>query len=102
MGTYLQTAGVEIYVPYRLPDETVTLIEGEGANVHKIKGSYDDAVAQAHLASGRAPNGIFVQDTAFGDYREIPNVRLRALVFTARRRDENFLIKLTLCSLVDY
>jgi diaminopropionate ammonia-lyase family len=75
MGSHLGAASVHIYVPHHLSEETVGLIQSEGAEVHRLRGSYDEAVKEAWEASQKDANGIFVQDTAFGGYEEIPKVR---------------------------
>lgn len=80
MGSYLGAASVHIYVPHHLSDETVGLIQSEGAQVHRLRGSYDDAVNEAWVTSKKDKKGIFVQDTAFDGYEEIPKVRANTIV----------------------
>ena len=64
---------VEIHVPSGMHETTIQLIESEGARVIKSTGSYDDAVLEAQ-ASSREKDGILIQDFAFNDYQEIPQV----------------------------
>lgn len=64
---------VEIHVPAGMHAATIQLIESEGANVVVSKGNYDDSVLEAQAASLKE-GGMLVQDFAFGDYHEIPQV----------------------------
>lgn len=64
---------VEIWVPAGMHASTIQLIESEDANVVVSKGSYDDAVLEAEAAS-KKKTGILIQDFAFGDYQDIPQV----------------------------
>jgi hypothetical protein len=52
---------------------TVKLIQSEGATVVISKGSYEDAILEVEAAS-KHEKGILVQDHAFGDYQDIPQV----------------------------
>lgn len=67
---------VEISVPSGMQETTIQLIESEGACVVRSTGSYDDAVLGAK-ASSIERDGVLVQDFAFGDYQEIPQVCVR-------------------------
>jgi acetylornithine deacetylase/succinyl-diaminopimelate desuccinylase family protein/diaminopropionate ammonia-lyase family len=62
----------EIFVPGNMYTSTKNLIAAEGALVTRVSGNYDDAV-QAALVQSQKTNGLFVQDTAFEGYEEIPN-----------------------------
>lgn len=64
---------VEIHVPSGMHASTIDFIESEGATVVRSKGSYDDAVLETQAASKKEV-GILVQDFAFGDYEDIPQV----------------------------
>ncbi|KAF6806792.1 diaminopropionate ammonia-lyase [Colletotrichum sojae] len=61
-----------IYVPRSVNGEAATLIASEGAHVIVSDLHYDDAVLEAWEAAKVAPNGLFVQDTSFEGYEEIP------------------------------
>ena len=65
--------GVEasVYVPRIMQGTTKDLISQEGASVTVINGDYIDAVRTAERRSDEC-NGIFVQDTAWPEYEEIP------------------------------
>lgn len=65
--------GAEIHVPSTMHPSTVKLIQSEGAAVIISKGSYDDAVLEVEAAS-KHDKGILVQDHAFGDYQDVPQV----------------------------
>ena len=67
---------VEIRVPSGMHESTIQVIESEGARVVRSTGSYDDAVLEAK-ASSIERDGVLVQDFAFGDYQEIPQVCVR-------------------------
>ena len=60
-----------IYIPKGVDDHTRQLISAEGSDVILLTESYDHAVATAAEAAHRQ-GGILVQDTAFGDYEQIP------------------------------
>jgi diaminopropionate ammonia-lyase len=64
-----------ICVPASLDHYTRDLITSEGCHLEAVDGDYDAAVAEAARQSS-VPNGLFVQDTAFQGYEEIPQVRL--------------------------
>lgn len=62
-----------VYVSHTVHPATVALIESEGAKVILSKGTYDVAMTEAHEASKAAgKSGLFVQDTSFEGYHEIP------------------------------
>jgi diaminopropionate ammonia-lyase len=61
----------EIHVPDGVHPAAVQAIADEGATVHRVDGSYDDAVASA-ARGAEAPGAVLVQDTAFAGYEEIP------------------------------
>jgi len=69
---------VEIHVPAVMNASTVRLIESEGAVVIRSIGTYDDTVLEAQAASNRK-GGVLVQDFAFGDYEDIPQVSMRMI-----------------------
>jgi threonine dehydratase len=75
MGLWLGLR-VEIHVPAVMNTLTVRLIESEGAVVVRSTGTYDNAVFEAQTAS-RRPGGLLIQDFAFGDYEDIPQVSTR-------------------------
>lgn len=68
-GLFGQSAA--IYVPRGVHPAAVAAIEGEGARVVPIDGSYDEAVAAAATASD-APGHVLVQDTAWDGYERVP------------------------------
>jgi diaminopropionate ammonia-lyase len=63
---------VEIVVPDVLSAAAEAAIAGEGANVARIDGSYDDAVAWAAGLAERLETAALVQDTAWDGYEQIP------------------------------
>ncbi|CAI6087068.1 unnamed protein product [Clonostachys chloroleuca] len=63
---------VEIHIPASMHQPTVELIEREGARIVRSDGSYDDSIAAAYAAATSTSQGLFVQDTAFSGYEEIP------------------------------
>jgi diaminopropionate ammonia-lyase family len=64
---------VEIHVPTGMNASTIRFIESEGAIVVRSTGTYDDAVLEAQTASNRQ-GGLLIQDFAFGDYEDVPQV----------------------------
>lgn len=75
MGRWLNVP-VNIRVPSGMHASTIRLIEFEGAKVTVSNGSYDDAVIEAQAAS-HEHGGLLIQDFAFGDYQDIPQVSQR-------------------------
>lgn len=61
-----------IYVPSSLDAHTKEKIASEKAEITVSSGPYDDAVNECYRAASEDPNGVFVQDTAFEGYEEIP------------------------------
>ena len=64
---------VVICVPAGMHRSTISLIEFEGARVSQSTGNYDQAVLEAQAAAN-TDGGILIQDFAFGDYTDIPQV----------------------------
>jgi acetylornithine deacetylase/succinyl-diaminopimelate desuccinylase family protein/diaminopropionate ammonia-lyase family len=62
----------EVFVPGNMYESTKKLIATEGAIVTQVSGNYDDAV-QAALIQSQKTLGLFIQDTAFEGYEDIPN-----------------------------
>lgn len=61
-----------IYVPRTVNEEAIRLISSEGAKVTVSKKDYDGAMSEAWDAASSTQGGLFVQDTAFDGYEEIP------------------------------
>lgn len=72
MGHWLDLP-VVICVPSGMHRSTISLIESEGARVCQSTGNYDQAVLEAQAAAN-TDGGILIQDFAFGDYTDIPQV----------------------------
>ncbi|MER5781522.1 diaminopropionate ammonia-lyase [Streptomyces mobaraensis] len=60
-----------VFVPSGVHPAAVAAIEGEGAEVVRVAGPYDEAVRQAAEAA-RAADAVLVQDTAWPGYERIP------------------------------
>ncbi|MCU1368729.1 MAG: PLP-dependent lyase/thiolase [Ilumatobacteraceae bacterium] len=60
-----------IFVPLGVHPAAITAIEGEGATVTLVDGSYDDAVAAAD-ASAHATGALLIQDTSWPGYTDVP------------------------------
>ena len=60
-----------IYIPLGVHPIAAQNIIDEGADLIRIDGRYDDAVAAAQLGA-RAPGTVLVQDTAWEGYEDIP------------------------------
>ncbi|KAF2629265.1 diaminopropionate ammonia-lyase [Macroventuria anomochaeta] len=61
-----------IYVPRTVNDEAIRLISSEGAKVTVSKKDYDGAMGEAWDEASTTQGGLFVQDTAFEGYEDIP------------------------------
>ena len=61
-----------IYVPRTVNDEAIRLISSEGAKVTVSKKDYDGAMREAWDEASTTKGGLFVQDTAFEGYEDIP------------------------------
>ncbi|KAI1877626.1 hypothetical protein JX265_003634 [Neoarthrinium moseri] len=61
-----------IYVPSTLSEHTKNAISGEGVSVIVGPGDYDSVVQDAFEASRATAGGIFIQDTSFPLYEDIP------------------------------
>lgn len=72
MGYWLDLP-VEVWVPAGMHQSTIDLIVSEGARVNVSVGNYDQAVLEAQTVANK-DGGILVQDFAFGDYVDIPQV----------------------------
>lgn len=71
MATQLGT-GATVFVPAVMLPETAATIAGEGAEVVRVDGDYDDAVRRAALWADEQPGRALVQDTAWAGYTEVP------------------------------
>ncbi|MEU6819127.1 diaminopropionate ammonia-lyase [Streptomyces atriruber] len=60
-----------VFVPDGVHPAAAAAIEGEGAEVTAVAGSYDAAVSEARAAAA-APDAVLVQDMAWEGYEEIP------------------------------
>lgn len=61
-----------VFVPQTVSDEAIRLITLEGARVTVSKKDYDGAVFEAQKESSITAGSLFVQDTAFAEYEDIP------------------------------
>ncbi|KAF3037878.1 hypothetical protein E8E11_005104 [Didymella keratinophila] len=61
-----------IYVPRTVNDEAIRLISSEGAKVTVSRKNYDGAMCEAWDEASNTEGGLFVQDTAFEGYEDIP------------------------------
>jgi diaminopropionate ammonia-lyase len=62
--------GARIYVPADMVTARREAIEGEGASVVVVDGTYDDAVARASADAGE--HDLVISDTAWPGYEEVP------------------------------
>ena len=68
----LMKLDADIYVPSVMDKMTENFIAGEGANVIRVAGDYDAAVALAARNAFSSRTNILVQDTSFEEYEKIP------------------------------
>lgn len=73
MGSILSVPA-EIHIPKSLHQATADLIAGEGAELVRSAGTYDESMAAADEAARNDPNGVLVQDFAFDGYEDVPEV----------------------------
>lgn len=64
--------GAIVVVPTGVHPAAVEAIAGEDADVRRVDGSYDDAVAEAAAIAERE-QAILLQDTAWAGYAEVPS-----------------------------
>lgn len=74
LAVMARTLGVQarIYVPRTINDEAIRLISSEGAEVIVSTEDYDGAMREAWDNANKTEGGLFVQDTAFEGYQDIP------------------------------
>ena len=68
----LLDVGARIFVPEDLGDERVEAIVEEGADVVRVAGTYDDAVARS-AEEGARPGRVLVSDTSWPGYERVPS-----------------------------
>jgi diaminopropionate ammonia-lyase family len=68
----LMGLGADIYASRFMNKSTEVFIAGEGADVVRVDGDYDAAVAEAAKAAFGEENHILVQDNSFEAYETIP------------------------------
>jgi diaminopropionate ammonia-lyase len=61
-----------IFVPSVISNRAADAIAGEGAELERVDGDYDEAVNRAAEFVSAAPNARLVQDTAWPGYEEVP------------------------------
>lgn len=73
MSALLNT-DAHIYVPRFTDQETRGKIRSESTqvHVHGIDGDYDAAVSQAYSDSQSSKSNLFIQDTSFANYEDVP------------------------------
>jgi threonine dehydratase len=64
-----------IFVPQHLYKSTKSLIIAEGATLTNVAGDYDLAMQMAYDKTRVTQSGLYIQDTAFDSFEEIPQVR---------------------------
>lgn len=61
-----------VFVPQVMRPEVAARIAGEGAEVVRVDGDYDDAVRRAAAYAAEAPKRALVQDAAWEGYEQVP------------------------------
>jgi len=77
-----------VFVPKNTTIKRIETIENEGAKVIKVNGNYDEACQQAKDMS-KANNWTLIQDTAWEDYKEIPNLIMAGYLTMFKELEEN-------------
>ncbi|CAI6331885.1 unnamed protein product [Periconia digitata] len=62
----------QIFVPRTVSEQAIQLISSEGAQVTVSDQDYDGAIKEAWDEAKAIEGGLFIQDTAFDNYSEIP------------------------------
>ena len=75
-----------IFVPRGMAQARIDAIEGEGANVTIVNGSYDDAVTRA--AALASENALVISDTAWDGYTQIPRWIMEGYTTILRELDD--------------
>ncbi|HKW21820.1 MAG TPA: diaminopropionate ammonia-lyase [Ktedonobacterales bacterium] len=75
-----------ILVPRGMAQARIDAIEGEGANVTIVNGSYDDAVTRA--AALASENALVISDTAWDGYTQIPHWIMEGYTTILRELDD--------------
>jgi diaminopropionate ammonia-lyase len=81
-------ARARIVVPDVVPQGAVERIAAEGAEVSTIRGSYDEAVAEAARLADGDPAGVLVQDTAWPGYETVPQWIVEGFATLVREVDD--------------
>lgn len=71
MAAYFGVRAV-VFVPAVMLPQTADLIQGEGAEVVRVEGDYDEAVRTAAAFAAGEPGRQLVQDTAWEGYVDVP------------------------------
>ncbi len=78
-----------VFVPGHVTGPRVRAIEGHGARVVRVEGSYDDAVARAD-AEAREHGRMVISDTAYPGYEEVPRTVMQGYTVMAREAAEQW------------
>jgi diaminopropionate ammonia-lyase len=65
-------APARVFLPAVIGPAARAAIAGEGAEVVRVAGSYDDAVAEARQCAEGQPGSALIQDTAWPGYEQVP------------------------------
>ncbi len=71
MAAHFGVAAV-VFVPSVMREQPAALIAGEGAEVVRVDGNYDEAVRTAAAFADESPDRALVQDTAWPGYEQVP------------------------------
>lgn len=88
-GAELVGCACVVFVPEHVTEHRVEAIEGHGARVIRVRGSYDGAVARAD-AEARKEDRIVVSDTAYEGYDEIPREIMQGYTVMGREAEEQW------------
>ncbi|MEU6592192.1 pyridoxal-phosphate dependent enzyme, partial [Streptomyces sp. NPDC046881] len=76
-----------VFVPQDIHPATAAAIAGEGAEVTRVPGPYEEAVRRADEAA-RAPDAVLVQDTAWEGYETVPGWIVQGYATLCAETDE--------------
>jgi len=73
-----------IYIPNGVSEGRAAALAGEGAEVVRIDGIYDEAYAAVEEVARQEPGAIIISDSATSEYREIPTLCMAGYSVMAR------------------
>ena len=83
--------GARIFVPHDMVPARFEALQSEGADVFRVAGTYDDAVARSAEAAGE--RSLVISDTSWPGYEEVPRWVIEGYSTILREIDEQLLAR---------